>query len=76
MVDHCAHRRTESRLEEQDFIANVSDFYLMLLITLLISVSVTFGKTAAGNSFNESYPGFQNDVVQPYLAWLKKVYGM
>ena len=41
-----------------------------------MSISVTFGQTAAGNSFNESYPGFQNDIVQLYLTWLKNVYGM
>jgi hypothetical protein len=46
----------------------------MLLITDIISV--TFGQTAAGNYFNESYAGFQNDIVHPYLAWLKNVYGM
>jgi hypothetical protein len=36
--------------------------------------SVTFGQMAAGSSFNESYAGFQNDFVQPFLAWLKSVY--
>ena len=38
MVDHCAHRWTESRVEEQDLFANVSDFYLMLLITDIVDI--------------------------------------
>jgi len=67
--DHIQARRIKYRYRRES--------YLVLLIAqVLTSISVTFGQTAAGNSFNESYPGFQNDIVQPYLAWLKNVYGM
>jgi len=77
VVYHCAYWWTESSIEQQDIASDVSYFEWLCLTLLIIEViSVTFGQTAAGNSFNESYAGFQNDFVQPYLAWLKNVYSM
>lgn len=42
---------------------------------LALAGRVSFGTTSAGSTFPDSYPRWDLDLVQPFLAWLKNVYG-
>ena len=77
MVNVSNNRWAKSCYEWQSISADVStQRNLLLFISLIVdlSCSVSFGQTPAGNTFAQSYPQFEEQYAQPYLAWLKKVY--